>query len=147
MFREIILPIFRSTRLCVTAYGVMHPPRCCRPKAICKTLHQNFATVQNIFLLLPSPSSSFSAMPFAVRGGVRRTSLQNLPFILSIVAYPPLTTHISIPKIIFDSQIISCVFCSITIVILFCDHQFYCHCFNILWPVPVNGSKTVSPAS
>ena len=33
MFREIILPIFRSTRLCVTACGVMHTPRCCRPKA------------------------------------------------------------------------------------------------------------------
>ena len=33
MFREIILPIFRSTRLCVTACGVMHSPRCCRPKA------------------------------------------------------------------------------------------------------------------
>ena len=34
MFREIILPIFRSTRLCVTACGVMHPPRCCRPSAV-----------------------------------------------------------------------------------------------------------------
>ena len=33
MFREIILPIFRSTRLYVTACGVMHTPRCCRPKA------------------------------------------------------------------------------------------------------------------
>ena len=30
MFREIILPVFRSTRLCVTACGIMHP-RCCRP--------------------------------------------------------------------------------------------------------------------
>ena len=30
MFREIILPIFRSIRLCVTACGVMHPARCCR---------------------------------------------------------------------------------------------------------------------
>ena len=30
MFREIILHIFRSTRLCVTACGVMHR-RCCRP--------------------------------------------------------------------------------------------------------------------
>ena len=30
MFREIILPIFRSTRLCVTASGIMHT-RCCRP--------------------------------------------------------------------------------------------------------------------
>ena len=29
MFRTIILPIFRSTRLCVTACGIMHP-RCCR---------------------------------------------------------------------------------------------------------------------
>jgi len=32
MFREIILPIFRSTRLCVTVYGIMHP-RCFRPVA------------------------------------------------------------------------------------------------------------------
>ena len=30
MFRVIILPIFRSTRMCVTACGIMHP-RCCRP--------------------------------------------------------------------------------------------------------------------
>ena len=29
MFKAIILPIFRSTRLCVTACGIMHP-RCCR---------------------------------------------------------------------------------------------------------------------
>ena len=29
MFRAIILPIFRSIRLCVTACGIMHP-RCCR---------------------------------------------------------------------------------------------------------------------
>jgi len=32
MFRAIILPIFRSTRLYVTACGIMHP-RCCRPPA------------------------------------------------------------------------------------------------------------------
>ena len=30
MFQAIILPIFRSTRLCFTACGIMHP-RCCRP--------------------------------------------------------------------------------------------------------------------
>ena len=30
MFRAITLPIFRSSRLCVTACGIMHP-RCCRP--------------------------------------------------------------------------------------------------------------------
>ena len=28
MFQALISPIFRSTRLCVTAYGIMHP-RCC----------------------------------------------------------------------------------------------------------------------
>ena len=32
MFRAIILPIFRSTRLCVTGCVIMHPP-CCRPPA------------------------------------------------------------------------------------------------------------------
>ena len=32
MFRAIILPIFKSSRLCVTACGIMHP-RCCRPVA------------------------------------------------------------------------------------------------------------------
>ena len=32
MFREIILPIFRSTRLCVTICGIMHR-QCCRPVA------------------------------------------------------------------------------------------------------------------
>ena len=37
MFRAIILPIFRNTRLCVTACGRMHR-RCCRPVAgnICR---------------------------------------------------------------------------------------------------------------
>ena len=30
MFRAVILPIFRNTRLCVTACGIMHP-RYCRP--------------------------------------------------------------------------------------------------------------------
>ena len=32
MFREIILPIFRNTRLCDTVCGIMHR-RCCRPAA------------------------------------------------------------------------------------------------------------------
>ena len=30
MFRAIILPTFKNTRLCVTACGIMYP-RCCRP--------------------------------------------------------------------------------------------------------------------
>ena len=32
MFRALIPPIFRSTGLCVTAFGIMHP-RCCAPVA------------------------------------------------------------------------------------------------------------------
>ena len=32
MFRAIILPIFRSASLCVTACGITHPG-CCRPVA------------------------------------------------------------------------------------------------------------------
>jgi len=32
MFWEIILSIFKSTRLCVTVCGIMHP-RCCRSPA------------------------------------------------------------------------------------------------------------------
>ena len=32
LFRTIILPILRSTRLSVTAFGIMHS-RCCRPVA------------------------------------------------------------------------------------------------------------------
>jgi len=32
IFRAIILPVFRSTRLCVTACGIMHQ-RCCLPVA------------------------------------------------------------------------------------------------------------------
>jgi len=32
MFGAIILPIFKNTRLCVTACGIMHW-RCCRPLA------------------------------------------------------------------------------------------------------------------
>jgi len=32
MFRAIILPIFMSTRLCVTVCGIMHA-RCCQPPA------------------------------------------------------------------------------------------------------------------
>jgi len=34
MFREIILPIFRSTRLCVTGCGIMHT-QCCRRAKSC----------------------------------------------------------------------------------------------------------------
>ena len=33
MFQEIILPIFRSTKLCVTAYGIMHYSTSCNTQS------------------------------------------------------------------------------------------------------------------
>jgi len=48
MFRAIILPIFKSTRLCVTACGIMHP-RCCRPVVGCNTLSSVLEEGQNKF--------------------------------------------------------------------------------------------------
>ena len=49
MFRAIILPIFRSTRLCVKACGIMHP-RCCRPVAgnIVGTLYHKLNTQSSV---------------------------------------------------------------------------------------------------
>ena len=38
MFREIILPIFRSTRLCVTAEGRQHRGVCITPQAVTHSL-------------------------------------------------------------------------------------------------------------
>ena len=38
MFRAIILPIFRNTRLYVTARGIMHT-RCCRPVTATSWVH------------------------------------------------------------------------------------------------------------
>ena len=43
MFRAIILSIFRNTRLCVTACGIMHP-RCCHRPATCHILAKEHYT-------------------------------------------------------------------------------------------------------
>ena len=44
MFRAIILSIFRSTRLCVTVCGKIHP-RCCRPAG--SRQHRGFCNTQS----------------------------------------------------------------------------------------------------
>jgi hypothetical protein len=52
MFRAIILPIFRRTRLCVTACGIMHS-RCCRPatgRQICGCIIPQAVTHSLVFL-------------------------------------------------------------------------------------------------
>jgi len=47
MFRAIILSIIRSTRLCFTACGIMHP-RCCRPTS---WVHYTTSCKHNLVLL------------------------------------------------------------------------------------------------
>ena len=51
MFRALIPPIFRNTRLCVTACGIKHP-RCCRPVALQILLYHIAAIVLYSLLLL-----------------------------------------------------------------------------------------------
>ena len=69
MFREIIFPIFRSTRLCVTTCGIMHR-RCCRPKAgnIVGALYQHAMRMRRIWsvacLSLPNFSTSHKRHEF-----------------------------------------------------------------------------------
>jgi hypothetical protein len=48
MFRSIILPIFRNTRLCVTACGIMHQ-RCFRPSA--SSVHYTTSCKHSLMLL------------------------------------------------------------------------------------------------
>jgi len=38
MFRANILPIFKSTRLCITVCGIMHPWRCWHYTTSCNTV-------------------------------------------------------------------------------------------------------------
>ena len=73
MFREIILPIFRNTRLCVTACGIMHP-RCHRVIVASSWLSILFI-FHYIFLRLAKQSQFISlqnvvyfiTLPFLVR--------------------------------------------------------------------------------
>ena len=64
MFRAIISPIFRSTRLCVTACDIMHP-RCCRPPATsCLYYLYRQPTIcnNNGLLIIPVRSTCFGQL-------------------------------------------------------------------------------------
>ena len=76
MFRAVILPIFRSTRLCVTACGIMHP-QCCRPPAgnIEGTLYHNCNTQSNV------PKDGQNNFP----KHVELTGIINKPLLLHLV--------------------------------------------------------------
>ena len=49
MFRAIILPIFRSTRLCVTACGIKHPRRCRPPATYAVIVASSWLSILFIF--------------------------------------------------------------------------------------------------
>ena len=65
MFREIILPIFRTTRPCVTACGIMHP-RCCRPQAYAlepekgKLVIMTIACLHDFFIRSPDSAAVYT---------------------------------------------------------------------------------------
>jgi len=62
MFRAIIMPIFKNTRQCVTASGIMHP-RCCRPRAGDKVKRMNpgysVSSLQNYIACFPFVDRNF----------------------------------------------------------------------------------------
>ena len=84
MFREIILPIFRSTRLCVTACGIMHL-RCCRPTAgnIVGVLPLYHAAV--ILPLLPTQLNLNMTLIRRTSGRRLAPSIKAAPFLISII--------------------------------------------------------------
>ena len=74
MFREIILPIFRSTRLFVTACGIIHP-RCCRPATswVHYTTHCNTQS--------SAPEDGLNNFP----KHVELTGINNKPLLLNLI--------------------------------------------------------------
>ena len=77
MFRAIILPIFRSTRLCVTACAIMYQ-RCCRPPAgnIVGALHHKLYNTQS-----SAPEDGQNNCP----KHVELTGIINKPLLLHLV--------------------------------------------------------------
>ena len=77
MFRAIILPIFRSTRLCVTACGIMHP-LCGRPASnIVGALYHNFNTKSSA----PEDGQNNCPQYFELTGIIKK------PLLLHLVGY------------------------------------------------------------
>jgi len=74
MFRAIILPIFRITRLCATACRIMHP-RCCRPA----TSWVHYATSCN------TQSSAPEDGQYTCPKHVELTGIINKPLLLHLV--------------------------------------------------------------
>jgi len=70
MFRAIILPIFRSTRLCVTACGIMHPRRC-RPA----TSWMHYTTICNTQSSTPEDEKNNCPKHVELTGIISKTLL------------------------------------------------------------------------
>ena len=76
MFRAMISPIFRSTELCVTACGKIHP-RCCQPPAATSWLH--YTTSCNTHSSAPEDGRNHRPKHFELIGII------NKPLLLHIV--------------------------------------------------------------
>ena len=99
MFREIILPIFRSTRLCVTACGVMYP-WCCppagsRPATSCVHYTTSCNTQSS------APEDGQNNCP----KHVELTGINNKPLLLQLVSCPYCLYQWCTVKQISDNEI------------------------------------------
>jgi len=92
MFRSIILPIFRSTRLCVTACGIMYP-RCCQPSWVHYTTSCN------------TPSSAPEDGKNNCPKHVELTGVINKPLLLHLVGCPYYLYQWCTVKQISDNEI------------------------------------------
>ena len=77
MFQAIILPIFRSTRLCVTACGIKHP-RCCRPVGRPATSWMHYTTICNAQSSAPEDGQNNCPKPVALTGIINKPLLLHL---------------------------------------------------------------------
>ena len=66
MFRAIILPIFRTTRLCVTVCGIMHPQFCRPTTSSSSVLVQTRIFFWTIFDSLSKCPKIFSLLSFSI---------------------------------------------------------------------------------
>ena len=77
MFRAIILPIFRSIRLCVTACSLMHP-RCCRLAGLPATSWVHYTTSCNTQSGAPEDGQSNCPKYVEMTGIIKKPLLLHL---------------------------------------------------------------------
>ena len=88
MFRALIPPIFRNTRLCVTACGIMHP-RCCRYAGSLETELPGYRHTGNLWVHYTTSCNTQSSFPEDGRDQrpkhVELIGIVNKPLLLHLV--------------------------------------------------------------